>query len=217
MVLNQVDSRGFTNLMLAAERNDLEAVRQCVGRADPLNCQNQSGDTALAIAVRCGFEEITSFLVDAGADVNLANFDCNTPLILACSGGGTERIVQILVKNRARIQARNTLGETALHLAAYYGHPKSVRILVKNGADVNAPDSQGNRPLHKTSCYAWTDIADFLIAAGADITAANQAGELPLTLAPSFKEHAFLSKTSEEIKELAKNYAVFASSLAKKR
>jgi ankyrin repeat protein len=50
-------------------------------------------------------------------------------------------VVGILVKkveDREGIDARNTLGATALHEAARMGHTKVVRILLKKGADPKA-------------------------------------------------------------------------------
>lgn len=46
------------------------------------------------------------------------------------------------------INAVDTNGNTALHLAAYRNHDAVVSVLLSKGADINAQDNNGMTPLH---------------------------------------------------------------------
>lgn len=50
--------------------------------------------------------------------------------------------------NRAAdIEARNSMGETPLHIASKLGIVEAVEFLLDNGADIEAKDNLGNTPL----------------------------------------------------------------------
>ncbi|PTB53808.1 hypothetical protein M431DRAFT_36422, partial [Trichoderma harzianum CBS 226.95] len=46
-------------------------------------------------------------------------------------------ILEMLLKNKARINSKDSLGRTALHCAAKHGHLPAVRLLVENGARID--------------------------------------------------------------------------------
>lgn len=124
-------------------------------------------------------------LADNGADVNLADYDCYTPLHYAVQPDGDPATVNLLLEKGARVNQKNCLGETPLHLAAYLGCADMVQLLLANGADSNARDRNGDTPLHKTAGYGWEKIAVLLLAAGANRDCRNQAGETPFQKAVS--------------------------------
>jgi hypothetical protein len=63
--------------------------------------------------------------------------------------------------NGAQVNHRFLEGQTALHLAAYYGRDEMVKWLIAYGADVEAQDTKGDTPLmlamqeQHTRCSAW--------------------------------------------------------------
>jgi ankyrin repeat protein len=64
-------------------------------------------------------------------------------------GGGQQAAIEALVAAGAELGAADVLGgDTALHLAALWGHTAAVRLLLRRGADVAALDGLGNTPLH---------------------------------------------------------------------
>jgi uncharacterized protein len=77
-------------------------------------------------------------------------------------------------------------GYTALHLAAFFGHPEIASTLVERGADVNAKatNTTGVMPLHSALAHRdpaiAAEIAEFLIRNGADVNAAQHGGWRPL-------------------------------------
>ena len=68
-------------------------------------------------------------------DARLGKYD-ETPLHCASRVGQLE-IARVLLKSGASIEARDGLGGTALHRAAYNGHDRIVELLVTSGAVVD--------------------------------------------------------------------------------
>lgn len=66
-------------------------------------------------------------LIRNGADVNHANQDGDTPLMLASQDGYYET-VDLLLRNGAHYNAGNKLGNTCLILAANSGNYKSLKF-----------------------------------------------------------------------------------------
>lgn len=57
-------------------------------------------------------------------------------------------MVKILFDHNADVNFSNNRKESALHVAAYYGHAKICRFLIANGANVSAEDYEKDTPLH---------------------------------------------------------------------
>jgi Ankyrin repeats (3 copies) len=69
-----------------------------------------------------------------------------TPLQLAAVFGQTEA-ARLLVKNGAKLEARDNYGSTPLIVAAFFCHPETVKLLVESGADVYATNRAGQTAL----------------------------------------------------------------------
>jgi uncharacterized protein len=129
----------------------LEAVRKEEGstafrllREHPtlVNTRDGKGDTALLIAVRRNDSDWTGYMLNAGADVDLAGRDGDTPLIVA-SRIGFEDAVGWLLARRAKVNAANKLGETALIIAVQARNARIARALLDAGADPDKSDHAG--------------------------------------------------------------------------
>lgn len=75
--------------------------------------------------------------------------------------------MQLLLKNKAEINAKDKTGQTPLHEAAYLGHLEVVKILVTDGADVNVRDENGKTPLGCAVEGQNKEVADYLRKHGA--------------------------------------------------
>ncbi|KAJ5773049.1 hypothetical protein N7457_007945 [Penicillium paradoxum] len=60
-------------------------------------------------------------------------------------------------------------GNTALHLAARYGHKTGARILREKGADCEAKNRRGNTPLSEAASYGHATLVEWLLHEGANI------------------------------------------------
>jgi uncharacterized protein len=116
--------------------------------------------------------------------------------------------VKVALEHGVDINAKDSLGLTALHAAVFKGANRIVKYLVENGADINAKDISGQTPLYKAlnikptgtfdkdgvfhvsgvhrsliPYWAPTGTADLLLKLGA--TPVEQASAKGLTSAPS--------------------------------
>lgn len=78
-------------------------------------------------------------MVERGADVNARNDAGQTPLMLAATQSGSEKLIELLVFQGADIRARDKSGMTALMHAAAKGDVQNAEQLLQLGAD---PDSR---------------------------------------------------------------------------
>lgn len=68
--VNVTDNDGETALMEAADRGNLQAVRNLISAGADVNAKDEDGETALMVAADDGHTAIVQALIAAGADVN---------------------------------------------------------------------------------------------------------------------------------------------------
>lgn len=82
----------------------------------------------------------------------------------------------------AEIDATDALGRTPLHMAAFYGHPRTTALLISRGANIEAKDRIGMTPLHAAVISGGRREVETLIERNAEVTAKTDAGQTPLHL-----------------------------------
>ncbi len=78
--VNVADRDGETALMEAADRGNLQAVRNLISAGANVNSRDEDGETALMIAADDGHTAIVQALIAAGADVNARDEDGESAL-----------------------------------------------------------------------------------------------------------------------------------------
>jgi uncharacterized protein len=110
--------------------------------------------------------------------VDIQDLDGNTPLIRAAFLGQVPT-VKLLQARRARLDAANDIGDTALHFVAQELNAPVMQTLLNAGATVDAVDQHGNTPLQR-AVFAAQDgsepVIRLLLAAGADAGHKNKHG-----------------------------------------
>jgi len=124
-------------------------------------------------------------LIAAGADVNAADKDGNTPLHVASGcGTGVARLdlVEALLAKGARVDPRNRWGDTPLlAVAAAAGGQDLMTLLLSHGADIKAADNEGSTVLHRIAgMITGAEKVDFLVGQGADVNARDAKGQTPI-------------------------------------
>ena len=112
---------------------------------------------------------------------NEAQPSAESPLAKAAVQGNLGDIRDQLDKG-ADVNARDALGRTALHIAAFYGWPKTTELLIARGADINARDRVGMTPLHAAVISGGRAEVELLLRRKADIHARSDAGQTALHL-----------------------------------
>lgn len=120
-----------------------------------------TGQSALHIVVERRDSTWLSYLLQKGANPNLADKKGLTPLMLATQLGYLDGI-DWLVRKKAQVDQANRSGETALILAVQLRNAEAVRALLKAGAN---PDKKDNRAGYSARDYAKQDGRASAIAA----------------------------------------------------
>ncbi|XRA99313.1 TIR domain-containing protein [Pycnococcus provasolii] len=106
------------------------------------------------------------------------------PLHRAAYLADTRRAHELLRDSCVNVDARNTRGETAMHVVVERGNALITQLLLANGADVEARCVHRQTPLYRAVMHGHANIAKILLRAGADAEARSGAnGDTPLHLA----------------------------------
>jgi uncharacterized protein len=118
-----------------------------------VNSRGSDGQTGLIVAIGRTDETWTAFLINKGADPNLAGKGGDTPLI-AAARVGFEEAAEWLVAAGARVDAANRMGETPLIIAVQTRQPQIVQLLLDHGAN---PDKADGAAGYSARDYATRD------------------------------------------------------------
>ena len=154
----------------AAQRGDLESVRELVRGGADVNAAQGDGMTALHWAAQRGDAAMAEVLVYAGADVEAGTrIGGYTPLHIAARESHPG-VAALLLAHGGDPDARTTnSGASPLHLAALSGDPAILRSLLDAGAEVDAPEGAwGQTPLVFAAARNRSEAIRILLGAGAD-------------------------------------------------
>jgi ankyrin repeat protein len=124
----------------------------------------KDGDTLLHWAALFGQSEITSLLLQHGAQVDAKDDAGFCPLHCASSA----EVARLLLGAGASPLSTDAKGNTPLGLAAEYNRPDVARVLLDHGAPVDAANYAGATPLAYCAIYDHVETAKVLLEAGAD-------------------------------------------------
>jgi ankyrin repeat protein len=130
----------------ACHTGNFPGVRSAVSSGASVNYQDRDGYTPAIYSCFRGYPDILQYLLDQGANAELATNYGMTPLHLAAAHNKYEGAV-VLVRHGVALDTINTLGWTALFLASRGGHLPIVQLLVQGGANIEIAASVGKTPL----------------------------------------------------------------------
>lgn len=142
-----------------------DRVREIVSRksAPAIDSHSADGFTPLSLACFFGHQEIAGYLVDQGANVNLA---AANPMKVAPLHAAVAShhfwIAQMLVSNGADVNQLQQGGFTPLHAAAQNGDEQAVRLLLENNADRKTRADSGQTALDLALLKGHAAVVDLL-------------------------------------------------------
>ncbi|XP_044752110.1 ankyrin-1-like [Coccinella septempunctata] len=168
--INALDYEGQSTLMLATSCNHYEVVELLLRNKVRVNYEDDRGFTALKKAVFVKNAKITKALVENGARI------CESLNLLHHAAKYDQiDIVKSLLDGGARLETRDSKGNTALMCAVEYRNFEIVKFLLEKGANPNSTQGiSGITPLH-ISMYQIMDAdlvkeyIDIFLKYGADI------------------------------------------------
>ncbi|MCU1355912.1 MAG: hypothetical protein JWM89_1330 [Acidimicrobiales bacterium] len=157
----------------AISDGNTQAVEQILDADPTLVAVPREGITPLRMAAYAGHPELAEHLERRGAAADV--FD-------AAALGEVDHLRDLLDADADSVSANAADGFTALHLAAWFGHPKVAELLLARGADPQSVAANGTnlQPLHSAAAGGHIVIAHLLLDRGADIDAAQGGGITPL-------------------------------------
>lgn len=175
--VNAANRRGRTPLHEAIANGSWDAASALLDNGARSDIRDAEGRTANFDCVAHNCPHLDR-LVAMGADLGARDNNLNT-LLHAVAGqesGGVGVAQQVLSRGVA-LDAKNSSGDTALHLAAASGNEPIVRLLVGQGASTNERNNSGDSPLHLSEEAA---VIAALLDGGANPDLANRAGVRPV-------------------------------------
>ena len=137
----------------------IDELRSLVQQGLDPNGRSNSGGTPLHWAAKCSVPAAIDILMAASADVDARDEDYRTPLILACfemtqwdEDDEKDRmdpkneqleLIKALLSNGASVNAVDSSGRSALHMAAMRSNPLVCQALIERGADLGLVDNKG--------------------------------------------------------------------------
>ena len=163
--------------------HDMDRVNYLLQHGAHVDWKDGEGNTLLVNAVRFGFIDVATVLLDHKADPNQTNLSHWTPLMYAAWDDSAE-IANVLIKHSARIDAVDNAGLTPLAIACQNAKIKAAEALVSAGADVNAAVAKGGyTPLMLAALSGSSELATSLLGHGAKVNAVNPGGVTALMIA----------------------------------
>jgi ankyrin repeat protein len=170
-------STGLTPLMVATERDRVEAIDFLLRHGANVNLQNHQGYTPLMLAVSAAqaSDETLDALIGAKANINIRDHHGDTALIHAAKNFPADlSALERLVKAGADLNLKNNAGETALTESGNLGHNEVVAYLQDKGAQITAlhiipQRHEGAAPLAKDKGWALAVSAIYAQTKGWDL------------------------------------------------
>ncbi|STX52092.1 ankyrin 3 [Legionella busanensis] len=187
LVLTKKDSR--CNLL----KETLTAFKHTHVVTKQLASRRANSINLLWLAASFGHVSLVEELIDQGTEVNIADSDGDTPLLMALKNHYLQ-VASYLIASKANVNLANNDGITPLHMAANFGHLPLIKQLTDEGAKVNVVDNDGLTPLHTAAREGQVEISKYLIQAGADLFLTTKLGNTPLSIAAANNDLAIVKR-----------------------
>ena len=157
-------------------------------RPEDMNVRGHYG-TSLHAALEGGHADVARLLLGHCPDVDVRDYEDQTPLHLAADHGFLS-VTRTLVECNADINVRDNVGNTPLHRTMTWWYQRSendqdchldvAKFLLEHGADPDAKNVYYETPLHRASFNGSVKGTQLMLEHGASIHARTKKGRTPL-------------------------------------
>ena len=211
-----------TALHIAAEKGHADTVRNLLLHGTDFKIKDSDGKTAMDLATVDCRRILASILPSisnnqCGEEQSVAEF--HEPLseqsvgwtltMLAAETGSADWIRHSLRQFQENINAKNSLQETALHIAAKNNNLEAVAALIEAAADVGAENSRQQTALHIAASNGSSDIVRIILAHCSDKLSLmeNRDSDGYTVMHRAASCNPEVSKTAELVRVLVENKA----------
>ena len=129
---------------------------------------DRHGCPAICQVAKYGHDDFIPLLIKYGFDIHIPDDRCWFAVHYAASAGNCDAIYILVSRGKADVTRRCPVDtcrcakQTALHVAALYGHYKAVESLLQCGCDVMALDHKGKTAAQVAEEKGFREVADLL-------------------------------------------------------
>jgi ankyrin repeat protein len=129
-----------------ARKGTLEQLKKAEAKdSNVINMESKEGYTPLTLACYYSNNKVAKYLINHVKDIN-SKSGFGTPLMAAVVKNNKE-LVEILIKNKVKLNIADQNQTTALHYAVTFSYIDIVKLLVNAKADSSLKDNRGNSAL----------------------------------------------------------------------
>ncbi|XP_046554157.1 ankyrin-3-like isoform X2 [Haliotis rubra] len=162
---------GRTPLMYAARKGEYKIFQLLVSKGGLPSQEDHDGNNILQLACWGGSVKMVEYILKhKRVDINGRGQSGRTPL-MAAAYQGHGKILDLLERRGADLNAADYAGNNALHSACLGGHVDIVRrVLELDKVDINSRGQCGRTPLMMAARMGDREIFELLVEGGADAT-----------------------------------------------
>jgi len=190
----------------SAKNGDFQSVKNILEN-DPskLDIKDEDGYTALHWACMRAHWDITKYLIEKGADLNVVGGDGGTQINWAVHHDNVG-IIKLFIDKGANLNIRNQWGMTELHTAIWRGNIHVVEYLLDHGSDPDIKTNEGWTAMHYAYRSGHDKVIELLKKRGVSMTAKDNMGRTPQYL--YFKKPNPIELSKTELDEYEGKYYV---------
>lgn len=175
------EARNF-ELLDAAEAGNMQEVDRLINDGADIEATASLGETVLMMAAMNGHDDVCTFLIYNGADVNKKQLGLGNSALMWAARKNHYSTCKLLIEKGANVNMETEDGDNALRMAAGRCFERITQLLLENGANVNAQNNDRQTPLMHTVLNSTYNISKLLIDYGAYINAQDAQGSTALIL-----------------------------------
>jgi len=179
--INHADSKNITALIHSKRENRRQVVMYLLVNGAGLDKRKEK-DEMMAYGTLNSYHDVVQNLVGRSVSVNRRFTDGLFPLYYAARNGD-DKMMDILIKAGADLEARDRNSMTVLLYAASKREEHVIVSLVEKGANVNVTDKQKNTPLIISAGRGFAKAVKKMIKKGANVNAKDSKGRTALVRA----------------------------------
>ncbi|XP_046331690.2 serine/threonine-protein phosphatase 6 regulatory ankyrin repeat subunit A-like [Haliotis rufescens] len=177
--INMSDTRSLSPLHSAIAVLNYEIAESLLQAGAVINCQtNDTQESPLMVALSMGRPDLVQLMLNNGADVNLCDFKCYSPLHRSQTIGYPdtvkEELTELLLQAGGKLNARDHQGHIPLHRSIFTGSIRGrqctpcIRLLVEAGSKLKQDTFAHTRtsPLYWLCSKGDLNIARYLVQCG---------------------------------------------------